>query len=145
MSIFKSISEDINALWNSIKHAFSDDVEPFLKSTLDLLERNGGGLLLQIAVDVAPDLATMQFGTAVAKVLADLKAAGVQTIKEEEELAAQTALQFAKNAGLVLATAGVTNPQTANTAANSQEGTQDAATDTAAVIIPGDENAAASA
>lgn len=77
-------------------------VTAWLQAAATLLERNGGAILLQIASQVAPDIATGQWGALTATIIADAKTAGASLIAEEEQLAASTALQLAQTAGKVL-------------------------------------------
>lgn len=91
---FKTTAEDA---WNDFQHLFTNEVEPFLKQSALLIEQNGGTLLLKIAQDALPLLASNKFGEVVQVILSDAKAAGIVTIAELEQLAAATALQFAQN------------------------------------------------
>lgn len=106
-SLFKSIINGFKTTfddaWNDFQHLFTDDVEPFLKASAALIERNGGSLLLKIAQDALPLFQEQKFGDVVTVILADIKAAGIATVQAEEQLAAATALQFAQNASAAVA------------------------------------------
>lgn len=98
----KAVEAKAVAIWdNNIKPFFVNDIEPFLKSSVLLIERNGGALLLQVGVTVLNDIGEIaegKWGDAVATVVTEAKAAGVQFAAQEEQLAAGTALQLAQAA-----------------------------------------------
>lgn len=139
MSLWQQISTPFVNAWDGIKHLFTDDVQPFISETLQLIERNGGAALLKIAADVEPLLVEKKFGEVITVILADLKAAGIQTLEDEENLAAATALQFAQNAANAAATlqaAAAANPNPApNTGIMAAGNDATAATGTAAPVV----------
>ena len=105
-SLFKSITQGVvttfDEAWGAVAHIFSNDVEPFLKQTAALIERNGGSLLLEIATQAVPDIATENWTVLTAQIVSDVKAAGAPTLAAEEQLAASTALQMAQNVAAAL-------------------------------------------
>lgn len=115
-SLFKSITQGVvntfDDAWGAVSHIFSNDVEPFLKASVALIERNGGSLLLTIASQAVPDIATGNWTALTVQIVADLKAAGAATVAAEEQLAASTALQMAQATAAALASAGKAAPAT---------------------------------
>ena len=90
---------------NYIDNVFTTDFDPALVAAWQLIERNGGSLILAAAGNVLPSLATGQWGTAVTNLLADAKAAGATTVTAEEQLAGSTALQIVQAAQTSVAAA----------------------------------------
>ena len=102
--------------WTAIKGFFTADVEPALKTFLNVLETNGGSKLLALALQVVTEAATgVQFGQLVTDLIAAAKATGI----EVTEIAAQSALQVAKTniAAQIAAPAAVPATETPATGA----------------------------
>jgi hypothetical protein len=88
------VVKEANEVENFIDGVFVDDVKPFFNNALALVERNGGALLFSAAANVVGGLVTGNWGSVVAQVISTAKAAGAQTLEQEEQLAASTALQL---------------------------------------------------
>jgi|HubBroStandDraft_5_1064220.scaffolds.fasta_scaffold127798_3 hypothetical protein len=103
-SFLQEIGADASALIAKVKNFLStnpvaeavvSDVDAAWEQAKQIVERNGGQLLLSLATNVVPDLLTTQWGKAVADLVSDVKAAGAVTIPAEENIAASLALQTA--------------------------------------------------
>jgi hypothetical protein len=97
MSLFSSVREkaaaDLEAAWTKIKGFFSADIEPALKTFLQVIESNGGSDLLKIALQVIAVAETgAPWDTLVSRAKSAATAAGIQTTY----LAVSSALQVAQ-------------------------------------------------
>lgn len=106
-TIFKraedAIVADAEVVGGFLSGIFTDEVEPFFKNALALVERNGGALLIKAAGDALPALVSGKWGVSVTQIIADAKAAGAALIPQEEQLAASTALQIVQAATTAIA------------------------------------------
>ena len=97
MSLFSAVREnaaaDLEAAWTKIKGFFSADIEPALKTFLQVIESNGGSDLLKIALQVIAAAETgAPWATLVSLATSAATAAGIQTT----DLAVSSALQVAQ-------------------------------------------------
>ncbi len=85
MSIFSSVEQDFESIWESIKGVFSTDVEPVLKSFFQQFASDDGKLILTDGIAAAAGLASgASFGSIGATMFTDLLA-------KSETIAAQDA------------------------------------------------------
>lgn len=97
-TIEQDVVDGAKAALNYVDNVLTTDIDPALLAAWNLIKRNGGALLLAAATNVLPSLAAGQWGTAVTNLIADAKAAGAETLSNEEQLAASTALQITQAA-----------------------------------------------
>jgi hypothetical protein len=100
MSIFSSIEQDFETIWDGIKGAFSADVEPVLKGFFQQFASDDGKLILTDGIAAAGALATgASFATVGATLFTDLLAKS-QTLAAQDAgkvlLSVQSALQIGK-------------------------------------------------
>jgi hypothetical protein len=92
MSIFSD-------LWDNIKHFFSADVEPALKTFLEQFATGEGTIILNAAIAAAPELITGNFAAVSAEVLATVVAQSKTLAAQDAKITlqqVQSALQVAK-------------------------------------------------
>jgi len=97
MSLFSAVRENtaanLEAAWTKIKGFFSADIEPALKTFIQVIESNGASALLKICLQVIASVeAGAPWETLVNLVKSAAQAAGIQTT----ELAISSALQVAQ-------------------------------------------------
>jgi hypothetical protein len=100
MSIFTSIEQDFEAIWDGIKGAFNADVEPVLKSFFQQFASDDGKLILTDGIAAAAGLASgASFASIGAAMFTDLLAKS-ETIAAQDAgkvlLTVQSALQIGK-------------------------------------------------
>jgi hypothetical protein len=94
--IVQGVETDATIVWDDVKGVFVSDIEPAITAAIQLIERNGGQLLITEALAALSGLATGNWTGVVTTLVANAKAAGAQTITSEEQLAGSTALQIAQ-------------------------------------------------
>ena len=103
INIAEGAYEDVKTALAAVGHVLQPveqtavtDVEAALTQTEQLLTRNGGQLLLSEALAVVDGVVTGNWSSTVTTLVANAKAAGAQTLTEEEQIAGSTALQIAQ-------------------------------------------------
>ena len=94
--VVNEVETDATKVWNTVKGVFVTDVEPAITAALQIIERNGGQLLISEALAALESLATGNWSAVVTTLVANAKAAGATTVASEEQLAGSTALQIAQ-------------------------------------------------
>jgi hypothetical protein len=73
MSIFKTIGDTFDALWEKVKHIFHDDVEPAVKTFFSDFASAEGKLILTEGIEAAKQLAEGKpFGEVALELVTDL-------------------------------------------------------------------------
>ena len=92
----KTAVESLGSKLEPVEVTVVTEVKTAVSSAEAIIERNGGQLLMSIALAALDGLATGNWSSVVATVVSDAKAAGATTIAAEEQLAGSTALQVAQ-------------------------------------------------